>query len=103
MKHVDAVVGNSSSGILEAPSMKIPTINIGDRQDGRIKAKSVIDCEPNRNSIKKAFKTLSSAKFCKSLVESKNPYGDGGAVNKTMKILKSLHVPKELKKEFYNL
>ena len=55
MKHVDAVVGNSSSGILEAPSMKIPTINIGDRQEGRIKAKSVIDCEPNRNSIKKSF------------------------------------------------
>ena len=63
MKHVDAVVGNSSSGILGSFNEN-STINIGDRQEGRIKAKSVIDCEPNRNSIKKAFKTLSSAKFC---------------------------------------
>ena len=52
-KHVDAVVGNSSSGIIEAPSFKIATINIGDRQKGRVKADSIIDCLPNRENLKK--------------------------------------------------
>mgnify|MGYP000105766599 CR=1 FL=1 len=52
LKFMDAIVGNSSSGLIEAPSFKIGTINIGDRQNGRIKAKSVIDCSPNKKSIK---------------------------------------------------
>ena len=63
LKYVDAMIGNSSSGISEAPSFNIGTINIGDRQKGRIKAASIIDCKPNRKSIKKAFKKLYSKEF----------------------------------------
>ena len=56
LKQVDLIIGNSSSGLLEAPSFKIGTINIGDRQNGRIKAKSVIDCPPDKKNIKKSIK-----------------------------------------------
>ena len=58
MCYVDAIIGNSSSGIIEAPSFKIGTINIGDRQKGRIKANSIIDCLPNKESIKNAIEYL---------------------------------------------
>ena len=72
---VDVVVGNSSSGILEVPSLKTPTVNIGVRQKGRLRADSIIDCEPiaeNINeSIQQAFKL-----DCSTVV---NPYGDGNS------------------------
>ena len=67
LQHVDVVVGNSSSGILEAPSFKIGTINIGDRQSGRIKAESIVDCLPYKKSIKQAFRKVYSIKFQKKL------------------------------------
>ncbi|MDK9694707.1 MAG: UDP-N-acetylglucosamine 2-epimerase [Sulfurimonas sp.] len=63
LQFVDAMVGNSSSGLAEAPSFQIGTIDIGERQKGRIKAKSVIECEPNKQSIKKAFEKLYSDEF----------------------------------------
>ena len=72
LKHMDAVVGNSSSGLLEAPSFKIGTINIGDRQKGRIKAKSVIDCLANKKDITKALKKLYSKDFQKLLINVNN-------------------------------
>lgn len=75
------MVGNSSSGLAEAPSFQIGTIDIGERQKGRIKAKSVIECEPNKQSIKKAFEKLYSDEFQKLLTTVKNPYGDGCASN----------------------
>ena len=59
----DAVIGNSSSGLLEAPSFKIPTINIGDRQKGRLKAESVIDCEAKKENIQAAIETALSPEF----------------------------------------
>ena len=68
LQYVDAMVGNSSSGLAEAPSFKIATINIGDRQKGRIKASSVIDCEPNKDSILKSFEKLYSKEFQNSLI-----------------------------------
>jgi GDP/UDP-N,N'-diacetylbacillosamine 2-epimerase (hydrolysing) len=103
LQFVDAMVGNSSSGISEAPSFKIGTINIGDRQKGRPKAKSVIDCEPTKASIKKAFETLYSEDFQKILLSVKNLYGEGDSTDKIMKILLEAQIPSELKKVFYDL
>ena len=65
LQFVDGVVGNSSSGLAEAPTFKIGTINIGDRQKGRLKAKSVIDCKPTKESVQNAFKRLYSEDFQK--------------------------------------
>jgi len=103
MQFVDGVVGNSSSGLAEAPTFKIGTINIGDRQRGRIKAESIIDCEPNKESILAATRKLYSRKFQKKLKNVKNPYGEGGAANKIKKILKKKDISDILKKEFYNI
>ncbi len=102
MKYVDAVVGNSSSGIIEAPSFKIGTINVGDRQKGRIKAQSIIDCEPIYEQIKDALKMLYSEEFQEKLKNVKNPYGDGEASTRILKILKNFNLS-EIKKEFYDL
>ncbi|MGY8817454.1 MAG: UDP-N-acetylglucosamine 2-epimerase, partial [Pseudomonadales bacterium] len=72
---VDGVIGNSSSSLLEAPSFKKGSINIGDRQKGRIKADSVIDCAPNKNSISEAINQLYSLDFQSTIKDVKNPYG----------------------------
>ena len=74
MKYVDGVVGNSSSGIIEAPSLQTGTINIGDRQRGRIRAASVIDCSPNKKSIKGALTNLFSQEYRLKLQRVQNPY-----------------------------
>jgi GDP/UDP-N,N'-diacetylbacillosamine 2-epimerase (hydrolysing) len=103
LQFVDAVVGNSSSGLTEAPSFKIGTINIGDRQKGRIKASSVIDCEPSRESIKKAFEKLYSKEFQDSLKSVQNPYGDGCAGLKIVEEIKKADLNNILKKSFYNI
>ncbi|WP_310441012.1 UDP-N-acetylglucosamine 2-epimerase [Sulfurimonas sp.] len=103
LQFVDAVVGNSSSGLTEAPSFKIGTINIGDRQKGRIKASSVIDCEPSRESIKKAFEKLYSKEFQDSLKSVQNPYGDGCASLKIVEEIKKADLNNILKKSFYNI
>ena len=103
LQYVDAVVGNSSSGLAEAPSFKIGTINIGDRQKGRIKASSVIDCEPNKDSILKSFEKLYSKEFQETLKTTINPYGDGYASKKIVEILKSVDLKNILKKSFYDL
>ena len=103
LQYVDAVVGNSSSGLAEAPSFKIGTINIGDRQKGRIKASSVIDCEPNKDSILKSFEKLYSKEFQETLKTTINPYGDGYASKKIVEILKNVNLKNILKKSFYDL
>jgi len=103
LQFVDGVVGNSSSGLVEAPTFKIGTINIGDRQKGRLKADSVIDCQPTKDSIQKAIATLYSEDFQDILPMVKNPYGKGDAIEKIMQVLQNISNPKELKKEFYDL
>lgn len=103
LQFVDAVVGNSSSGLAEAPSFKIGTINIGDRQKGRLKAESVIDCEPKQESILSAFDALYSKSFQEHLKNIDNPYGDGMASKKIINILKTINLSNILKKSFYNL
>jgi len=103
MRHVDAIIGNSSSGITEAPSFKIGTINIGERQKGRIKASSVIDCSPHQESIKNALEYLYSNKFQTLLKKTENPYGKGNSSKKVVKVLKTKLDENLLKKSFYNL
>jgi len=103
LQYVDAVVGNSSSGLAEAPSFKIGTINIGDRQKGRIMAKSVIDCDSDFKSIKESFSFLYSDEFKNKLMETENPYGSGGASLKIKNIIKEINIENILKKQFYDL
>ncbi len=96
-------MGNSSSGLAEAPTFRVGTINIGDRQKGRLKAKSIIDCEPNKASIKQAIDNLYSKDFQNILPTVENPYGNGNASEKILEILLKAKIPEEPKKEFYNL
>jgi len=103
LQFVDGVVGNSSSGLAEVPTFKIGTVNIGDRQKGRLKSKSVIDCEPTKKSIKKAIEILYSRDFQNILPSVMNPYGKGNAIEKIIDVLKNKNIPKELKKGFYDL
>jgi GDP/UDP-N,N'-diacetylbacillosamine 2-epimerase (hydrolysing) len=103
LQHVDAVVGNSSSGLIEAPSFKVGTINIGDRQKGRIKATSVIDCIPDKAAIINAIQQLYSSEFHENLHEVLNPYGEGGASLKIAGILRSHVLDDILKKKFNDL
>lgn len=103
LQFVDAVVGNSSSGIVEAPSFKIGTINIGDRQRGRIRAKSVIDCVPKKRAIRQAFKKVYSKNFQRGLKNIKNPYGNGNSAVKVARILKDYSLKDIIKKKFYDI
>ncbi len=103
LQYVDAMVGNSSSGLTEAPSFKIGTINIGDRQKGRIMAKSIIDAEIDADSIKDAFLRLYSSEFKAILQSSVNSYGNGGASEKIKRAIKDVELKNILKKSFYNI
>jgi GDP/UDP-N,N'-diacetylbacillosamine 2-epimerase (hydrolysing) len=101
--HVDGVIGNSSSGLIEVPSFKKGTINIGERQDGRLRAKSVIDCAPTRACITAAIQQLYSSEFQTSLASVLNPYGIPGASEKIVNIIKQVDLRNILKKRFYDL
>ncbi|WP_266097053.1 UDP-N-acetylglucosamine 2-epimerase [Marinobacter salinisoli] len=103
LAQIDGVVGNSSSGLAEAPSFKVGTVNIGDRQKGRLKASSVIDCEPSISAIQAALETLYSADFQASLGSVFNPYGNGGASESIVKVLAEYPLENIRKKAFYNL
>lgn len=103
MQYMDAVVGNSSSGLIEAPSFKVATINIGDRQRGRVKADSVIDCCPDVPSIRTALNTLYSNSFQGRLKTVKNPYGKGNVAKKIVDVLSSYDLNGILKKKFYDM
>lgn len=103
IKYVDGVVGNSSSGILEVPSFRKATINIGDRQLGRLKAPSVIDCNPNQRAILDAIKLLYSDDFQSRLNDVKNPYGSGNASEKIIEKLCDFPLDDVLKKRFYDI
>lgn len=103
LQHVDAMVGNSSSGLAEAPSFKIGTINIGDRQKGRIRAASVIDCEPTKASIQAALRRLYSDGFQNQLASVESPYGDGCASKKMIEIIKKAELQDIVKKRFHDV
>lgn len=102
LRLVDAVVGNSSSGLLEAPSFKIATINIGDRQRGRICADSVLHCPPQTEAIQSALQTVFSGELAGLLSRMENPYGQGGVSSKIKEVLKQTPLDGLLKKHFYD-
>jgi GDP/UDP-N,N'-diacetylbacillosamine 2-epimerase (hydrolysing) len=102
ISYVDGVVGNSSSGLAEVPSFKKGTINIGDRQRGRVQAASVINCEPTRQSITAALEKLCDTNFQAGLSQVRNPYGEGGASEKITAVIKSFALEDVLKKRFYD-
>lgn len=99
----DAVVGNSSSGLIEAPALGRGTINIGDRQKGRLQASSVINCVAEKASILDAIDTLYSSEFQKKLANIENPYGSSGASQKIIEVLESVDLSCLLKKKFFDL
>lgn len=105
LRYAEFVIGNSSSGIIEVPSFNIPTINIGDRQKGRIQAKTVINCEANKESIIKSIDKALSKKFRKQIVGASNPYGDGKTSEKIVNITKKFMIENKLKvrKKFFDL
>ena len=104
LKNTIVMVGNSSSGIIEAPSFKLPVVNIGNRQKGRIKTINVIEvplCE--EKFIEKAIKKAISEHYKDSLKGIKNPYGNGKTSEKIIKTLKNVLFPNLIKKQFYDL
>lgn len=103
IKFVDIVLGNSSSGLLEVPSFKKATINIGDRQKGRARASSVIDVRPVKEEILAAIKRAYSKEFEQTLKDTINPYDGGNPSKKMVKILKEIKLDGILKKKFYDI
>lgn len=105
LKYAHCVLGNSSSGLVEAPSFGIPTVNIGDRQRGRLQAESVINCRPETEDILRALDLAGSPAFREAAAKTENPYGNGDTSGKICKIIKdTLRAGKiDLKKKFYDL
>lgn len=105
VKYASMVIGNSSSGILEAPSFKLPVINIGDRQKGRLQADCVINCEPSEKEIRKAMEKGRSKEFRKTLEQVENPYGKGDTSRQIVEKVKEFLNEEKiyLKKPFYDV
>ncbi len=100
LKIADVIIGNSSSGILEMPTFKKPTINIGDRQKGRVKSNSIVDVFPKKNLIKKKIDFTYSKKFnCKNII---NPYKKSNTSKKIVSILSNINLEKYKFKKFYD-
>ena len=103
MNQVDGVVGNSSSGLLEAPSFKIGTVNIGDRQKGRLRASSIIDSDAETDAILASINLLFTNDFSDTLDSTINPYGTPGSSQAIVELLEKNPPPVSLKKTFYDL
>ena len=105
VKYASVVIGNSSSGLIEVPSFHIPTINIGDRQKGRIQAESVINCQAVAEEVDKAMRFACSMDFRDRLVNITNPYGDGDTSGKIVDVLRKCFGDGNvnLKKKFYDI
>jgi UDP-hydrolysing UDP-N-acetyl-D-glucosamine 2-epimerase len=101
MKFSDVIIGNSSSGILEAPYLKKPVVNIGNRQEGRVKSKNIISCKSSYLSILKAVKKADSFQFLKKIKNLKTFYGDGNASLRATKILEKINLKNIIIKKFY--
>lgn len=104
VKYASMVIGNSSSGIIEVPSFGIPTINIGDRQKGRVRAKSVIDCYPTREGIANAMTIAKSEQFLGTCAKDNNPYYKANSSENAAKLIKDfLCSGVNIKKVFYDV
>ena len=102
ISNVDGVIGNSSSGLSEAPFLKKGTINIGNRQDGRIRAQSIIDCNFTNAQINKSLQILYSKNFKKKLKYTISPYGKGGASKKIVEVIKFFDFKNIKLKKFFD-
>lgn len=102
LKYMDLVLGNSSSGILEVPSFNIPTINIGDRQKGRILSESVIQTKPNISDLLEAFAKATDPTYLEKIKKQKQLYGSGNATEKIMNVIR-LQTDNDLKKTFHDI
>lgn len=105
VKNAEFVIGNSSSGLLEVPSFGIPTINIGDRQKGRIQGETIINCEPIADDISRSIELALSSEFRKQIQNAVNPYGDGNTSDKIIRITKEMFSDGrvDLKKKFFDV
>lgn len=103
LQYVDVVVGNSSSGIIEVPSFGIPTVNIGDRQKGRLRADSVIDCAPEEAAIYQAFELAGTQAFREKSKQIVNPYEQPDTVQQIFDQIKDFPLDAIIKKHFYDL
>jgi len=97
MNNASVMVGNSSGGIIETPSFKLPAVNIGTRQKGRQRSTNVIDVGNDRREIKKAVKkALQDKKFIAKVKQCKSPYGQGKASKKIVKLLENVEIDSKL-------
>ena len=103
VKICDAMVGNSSSGIIEAPSLHTATINIGDRQKGRIQADSILSCETNEEAITNCFNKIKDTKFTEMIKLVSNPYGAGNTSKKILDVISKIDFSQLKPKTFYNI
>lgn len=105
MKYAEFVLGNSSSGIIEAPALHVPTVNIGDRQRGRLQPESIVNCGTRAGEIINAMRQVMNGEYRKKCVNMMNPYGDGHAseriANKAIEVVMEDSI--DLKKRFYNI
>lgn len=103
MRFADAVIGNSSSGIVEAPVLRVATVNVGPRQDGRLKASSIVDCPETRQDIAAAIRRVQSPEFRATLQQTISPYGESGASARMTEFLATAPLPESLRKRFHDL
>ncbi len=103
LRYISAVVGNSSSGVIETPTFKVPTVNIGDREKGRIMAPNVICCEQNTISIRNAISKAISSDFKESIKGIVNPYDQADTAKMVTKVLEQFQIPETIKKTFFDL
>jgi UDP-N-acetylglucosamine 2-epimerase (non-hydrolysing)/GDP/UDP-N,N'-diacetylbacillosamine 2-epimerase (hydrolysing) len=96
LRHAALLIGNSSSGIMEAASFALPVVNVGFRQKGRERARNVLDAEPETNAILARIDEGMSSEFRASLAGMANPYGDGHAAEKIVQVLTSTPLSGEL-------
>jgi UDP-N-acetylglucosamine 2-epimerase (non-hydrolysing)/GDP/UDP-N,N'-diacetylbacillosamine 2-epimerase (hydrolysing) len=103
LKHCNLVIGNSSSGIIEAPALNKATVNIGSRQQGRLKADSIIDCKDNWKDIAAAIDLALSVEFQEKVAEVQSLYGNGDSSWRIKHELKNINLTDILRKRFYDI
>jgi UDP-hydrolysing UDP-N-acetyl-D-glucosamine 2-epimerase len=103
VRYAEAVVGNSSSGIIEAPALGTPTVNIGERQSGRLRAASIVDCDPGVEAVAAALSTVLDPKFRERVRNQELPYGGPGASARIADILREIDFRRYLPKRFHDL
>ena len=103
LKYCDAIVGNSSSGLIEAPSFHIPTVNIGSRQQGRLAGSTVLHCEAERPAITQCLHQALTPEFRQCCQQAENPYGDGQSAGRIAQLLCNQALDNILEKSFYDL